>query len=300
MIKGLVITPPILGRISIGRVVEKEGRRLPQKEDQFTLTTLIQNKDGWLLHPLDTQLRPDKNSKLRSIPVMLLFNDPALNLRTEYSAFDKDTGRPVCVGNGEECKRRTDTGLEKLPCPSPDLCSYGQAMRCKPYGRLNVRIGNDDELGTFIFRTTGFNSIRTLTARLSYYQAGSGNRLACLPLALRLRGKSTTQSHRSAVYYVDLTLRDGMTLEQAITEATETDRQRQASGFDQQALDEAARLGFANGLFEDNEEELPQVLEEFYPADTAADNASPTPETRQTVSGLRARLETKAALPAQP
>ena len=86
-------------------------------------------------------------------------------------------------------------------------------------GRLNVKIGDDDELGTFIFRTTGFNSIRTLAARLSYYQAVSGSLLSCLPLQLRLRGKSTAQSHRSAIFYVDLTIREGMTMEQAIVEA---------------------------------------------------------------------------------
>lgn len=42
MIKGLAITPPILGRISIGRVVEKNGKRLPEKDDQFTITSQIQ------------------------------------------------------------------------------------------------------------------------------------------------------------------------------------------------------------------------------------------------------------------
>lgn len=31
MIKGLAITPPVLGRISIGRVIEKNGKRLPEK-----------------------------------------------------------------------------------------------------------------------------------------------------------------------------------------------------------------------------------------------------------------------------
>ena len=46
MIKGLAITPPMLGRISIGRVVEKNGKRLPEKDDQFTITSQIQNKDG--------------------------------------------------------------------------------------------------------------------------------------------------------------------------------------------------------------------------------------------------------------
>lgn len=46
MIKGLAITPPILGRISIGKVVEKNGKRLPERDDQFTITSQIQNKEG--------------------------------------------------------------------------------------------------------------------------------------------------------------------------------------------------------------------------------------------------------------
>jgi hypothetical protein len=39
MIKGLAITPPVLGRISIGKIVEKNGKRLPEKDDQFTITS---------------------------------------------------------------------------------------------------------------------------------------------------------------------------------------------------------------------------------------------------------------------
>jgi hypothetical protein len=39
MMKGLAITPPILGRISIGKMVEKNGKRVPEKDDQFTLTS---------------------------------------------------------------------------------------------------------------------------------------------------------------------------------------------------------------------------------------------------------------------
>jgi hypothetical protein len=38
-----------------------------------------------------------------------------------------------------------------------------------------VNLDESDEFGTFIFRTTGFNSIRTLAARLSYYHAASGD-----------------------------------------------------------------------------------------------------------------------------
>jgi hypothetical protein len=285
MIKGLAITPPVLGRISIGRVVEKNDRRLPEKDDQFTLTTQVQNRDGWILHPLDEALRKDApNGKLRTIPVRLLFNDPDLNLRAEYSLFDRQTGRPLCMGNGETCRRRTSEGLQQLPCPAPELCEFGKGGLCKPYGRLHVVVGEDDELGSFIFRTTGFNSIRTLAARLRYYQAVSGDLLACLPLSLKLRGKSTTQSHRAPIYYVDLTIRDGLSLAAAFDEARKRNEQRRESGFDQQALDAAARAGFGNAVFEVDDEEALNALEEFYPEADGDQGTDPQSETATTSS----------------
>lgn len=251
MIKGLAITPPALGRISIGRVVEKNGKRLPEKDDQFTITSQIQSKEGWIKHPLDEQLRANTpNQKLRTIPVRMIFNDPDLNLRAEYSLFDRQTGRPVCVGNGETCQRLTNQGVEQHPCPSPDLCPLAQGGNCKPYGRLHVNLDDSDEFGTFLFRTTGFNSIRTLAARLNYYHAASNGLLSCLPLQLTLRGKSTTQSYRQPVYYVDLTLREGISLNDAITQARQIDEHSKQAGFYQEAVDRIARRGFANARFE--------------------------------------------------
>ena len=265
MIKGLAITPPILGRISIGKMVEKNGKRLPEKDDQFTITSQIQSKDGWVKHPLDEQLRAKApNQKLRSIPVRMIFNDPELNFRAEYSLFDRQTGRPVCVGNGETCQRLTNQGIQHHPCPSPDLCPLAQGGNCKPYGRLHVNLDESDELGTFIFRTTGFNSIRTLAARLSYYHAASNGLLSCLPLQLTLRGKSTTQSYRTPVYYVDLTLREGVSLNDAIVQAKQIDEQSKVVGFYQEALDHVARQGFANAQFEVKEKEKLGLVEEFY------------------------------------
>lgn len=266
MLKGLAITPPVLGRISIGKVVEKNGKRLPEKDDQFTITSQVQSRDGWLLHPLNEDLRNGQDGKLRSIPIRLLFNEPDLNFRADYSLFDRATGRPLCVGNGETCKRLAKDGIQSLPCPSPDGCSLAQGHACKPYGRLNVVIGDDDPLGSFVFRTTGFNSIRTLAARLQYFSAISGNRLACLPLELRLRGKSTRQSHGTPIFYVDITVRSGLSLENALLEAKQLEETRQAAGFDQSALDQAARQGFSNGAFEDNEEDTGTIVEEFFPA----------------------------------
>lgn len=310
MLKGLAITPPVIGRISIGKVVERNGKRLPHKDDEFTITTQVQTPDGWLLHPLDKVLRLAKaaaetkpqsgdqamtgaskaSSKLRSIPVRLLFDEPDLNLRANYSMFDRQTGRQVCVGNGETCKRVANGKVETLVCPTPVACPLGQGGFCKPYGRLNVRVDVDglsanapgdlqagtddsfvdipeaDETGSFIFRTTGFNSIRTLAARLQYFAAVCGGKLSAMPLELRLRGKSTTQSHRTPIYYVDLVVRSGMNLVEAVQSAQAVYGQREAGGFDQFALDAAARAGFANGEFEESEEEGLAVVEEFYPA----------------------------------
>lgn len=292
MLKGFAITPPVIGRISIGRVVERNGKRLPEKDDQFTLTSQVQNREGWVLHPLDEALRKETGGKLRSIPVRMLFNDPALNLRADYSLFDRTTGRPVCVGNGESCRRMGKDGIEVLPCPSPQGCGFSMGD-CKPYARFNVLVGDEDAMGTFVLRTTSFNTIRTLAARLQYFQAVSGGLLACMPLELKLRGKSTTMSHRAAIFYVDLVPRAGMTMDEAIAEARQIDAARKEAGFDQDALDQAAREGFANGAFEEMDEDVPAVVEEFFPDGDQAPSKSNGAIHATTLSG---RLQEKVAL----
>jgi len=266
MIKGLAITPPVIGRISIGKVVEKNGKRLPEKDDCFTITTQVQQKDGWLLHPLHAKLTEGAaNGKIRAIPVKVLFNSSDLNLRAEYSLFDRTTGRPMCVGNGETAKRVTVEGITDVPCASPDGCAFAKSGGCKPYGRLNVAIeGQEEELSSFVFRTTGFNSIRTLTARLQYFEAVSGGNTRYLPLQLKLRAKSTTQSHRAPVYYVDLCLRDGISLEEAVSQAVAEALKSEQAGVGIKALEQVARTGLSNGSFEDTDDDVPAIVEEFY------------------------------------
>jgi hypothetical protein len=50
-------------------------------------------------------------------------------------------------------------------------------------------------------------------------------------IATHLRGKSTTQSYRTPIYYVDLTLRDGTNLQEAITSAKQMDEQVKQQDF---------------------------------------------------------------------
>lgn len=291
MLKGLALTPPVVGRISIGKVVEKNGKRVPEADDEFTITSQVQKHDGWVPHPVDESLRKTAGGKLRSIPVRLLFDDPDLNLRASYCMFDRATGRPLCVGNGATCKRATAAGIRSLACPAPESCDLAQGGACKPYGRINVQIGDEDELGSFIFRTTGFNSIRTLATRLSYFHAAAGGVLAGMPLELRLRGKSTTQSHRAAIYYVDLVTRSGSNLTQTVAAAKAAREERWAAGVDQAALDDAARAGLANGAFEESAEEGEAVVEEFYPTESTSAPTTPT----SAAPSLKAKLRTKAS-----
>jgi hypothetical protein len=82
-------------------------------------------------------------------------------------------------------------------------------------------------------------------------------------IATDFRGKSTTQSYRTPIYYVDLTLRDGINL-QAITSAKQIDEQSKAAGFYQEALDHVARQGYGNASFEVGGEEGLDIVEEFY------------------------------------
>lgn len=308
MLKGLALTPPIVGRISIGKVVERGDKRLPEKDDEFTITTQVQTKDGWLLHPLNESLRKgpagaERSAKLRSIPVQLLFDDPELSMRASYTLFDRRSGRPLCVGNGETCKRSTVSGTQTLPCPTPDNCEMSQ-RQCRPLGRLNVRIVSDeepgDELGSFVFRTAGFNSIRTLATRLRYFAAASGGCLSTLPLELRLRGKSTTQSHRAPIYYVDLTLRAGMSLAEGVRHAKAEWEARRSSGVDQAALDQAARDGVALGAFEESAEEAGPILEEFFPEDEGSSGEPAAGHVGSGKPGITEKLAGKLAITTSP
>jgi hypothetical protein len=52
---------------------------------------------------------------------------------------------------------------------------------------------------------------------------------------------------------------------EALAEARAERQRRRDAGFDQPALDLAARVGFANGAFEELEEDAASVIDEFYP-----------------------------------
>ncbi len=206
MIKGLAITPPVIGRICIGKLVQNRisgyRRRTTASPSPPRYST-----GGWLLHPLHQHYSSQKSgqgqeqTKIRAIPVRVLFNDSDLNLRAEYSAFDRQTGRPLCVGNG----RWRDVGRKAWR----KSAALTRALRlCRATGLQAVRTtepvcgGAGDELGSFIFRTTGYNSVRTLAARLKYLEAVSGAIPAICrsPCGCGPRAPPSRTAHRSTTW----------------------------------------------------------------------------------------------------
>jgi hypothetical protein len=266
MLKGFAIIPTLLGRIAIGEVIEKNGKKLPNKLDHIVITGMAQGNDGgWAEHPVMTkQLKVQATEKLRSIPVRILFDTPENNFHAEYTCFD-NKGRPMCSGNGETAKRRTDKGIEGFDCPGSDLCDYGAANRCKPFGRLIVGMESGfehDPLAGFIFRTTSFNSIRSLTARLSFLGALTGNKLSGLPCNLRMRAKSTSASFRKPIYYLDLEPAGGLFA--ATKAASDYHALCSEKNVNLTALDLAVKEGLAASAFFEDSQDGEEVVEEFY------------------------------------
>nr|WP_309265546.1 hypothetical protein [Aeromonas salmonicida] len=190
--------------------------------------------------------------------------------------------------------------MEEVSCSGPERCAFAGQQGCKLYGRLNLFVeGQGDELGSFIFRTTGYNSVRTLAARLKYLEAVSGGHTRYLPLTLRLRAKSTTQSYRTPVYYVDLTLREETNLTEAVRQAQEAAQRDQEAGLAIDQMEQAARDLLRNGQFEDIDEEVPMLLEEFYPEANSDDTANGTAGEEATTS-LHAQQGQATRTPQRP
>jgi hypothetical protein len=278
-VSGMVFPIPTIGAIRIGEAVERNGKRLPNKTDYFTITSLAKKQGKWVDHPVIRKLQPDDESatqtdgqhediegqrpkKLRAIPVRMLTDSPDLILRARYEAMHRTQGNIACAGDGETAKRRKPDGsIEEVECRGPEHCPFAKVAEhpCRFFGRLNVQIeGQDDTSSTFILRTSSVNTLRTLYSKLWAFHARYGGLLRGIPFMLRLRGKSTPKSFGSIFYFVDLTLADGVTDIDAIKAARELASLEAEVGLNQAAFEQSLREGLAAGAFEDTPEDMLQ------------------------------------------
>lgn len=296
IMKGLAITTPVIGRIMIGKRIERNGKLLPARDDSITLTTQIKRGQEWIEHPLQKVMeselaaREGAERKLRAIPVTVLYNRPELNFHAEYVAFNQH-GSPVCVGNGERARRIQTEGnmAEEVTCPGPRHCAFAKTQRCKPHGRLLVKIeGQEDELGAFIFRTASFNSIHHLAFRLAAFHALCNGKLAGFPMTLKLRAKSTAMSMGTPVYFLDLMVREGMNLKEAAKACYDYQQEMQEAGLDLNSLEASVAARRLNSVFHEDEEDLtPNAWEDDL---TAGMPDASTQDHQQPAGGLEALL----------
>ena len=283
MLSNLSYTIPVAGRITIGDVIENErGKRLPIRLNHFRITSQYKCKGEWVPHPLQAAVAAQmgvKEDKLTEIPVKLMFNKPALTIRERLESYQD--GRLTCAGCDKgKAKRLTREGMQTVECLGPEICEYALSAKqgCNLMARINLRIdaaaegSRNDEFSSFILRTRGYNSAKTITAKLEYAAALFKNKLIGIPFILKLRKKSTPLSFNSPFYYADLVL--GCSLLDAAKIGQETAEAFEKAGLDQAAFEEAVEAGLANGPFEDTVEEVLEVEELLLGADRPTEGES--------------------------
>jgi hypothetical protein len=260
--KGITIMPPVIGRITAGHTVVRGDKAFPVRDDHFTVTTLMQDKEtrAWEPHPLHATLAKG-GEKLRAIPVRIAYDDVGLCLHNRFTAFDLKTGRALCVGNGERARRAAEDGIKDVGCPGPDGCDYAQRQRCKSLTRAYFRIeGQQDELGVFILRSGSYNTLGRLFSRLSQLAGLTGGRMANMPMMLVLEAKTTAKSFREPVFFADLVTRPGMPLKEAIMEARAFHEEMDEQGLSTKGMEEALRAGLGNSAFADEIEDADEWM----------------------------------------
>jgi len=188
MIKNMQFGLKEIGAIKIGGLgEEKQGKngpyRLPVKLDHFVVNTKHKDAQGNFIP--DAAIMKAIGQDAKEIDVCLLYNDPTLNFYTRYNEYKG--GKRMCSGDGEHATKEDGS---KLIC-DPDTCATFKAKKCKANGILSVVLPDAPRLGgVYKFRTTSFNSIRSILSSMFFLQSLTGGILANIPLKLTVSPQS--------------------------------------------------------------------------------------------------------------
>jgi hypothetical protein len=255
------------GKIKIGRLGEKrktkDGKntyRLSVKLNKFLITSTERDDSGnfipntYLMEQI-AEMVNEPADHLTTIPVYLLFDDIDSNFYTTYNCYQGKSR--ICTGDGEKAVI-LKTG-EEITCPCPRLDQdYKGNTPCKPYGRLSVVLQCMDIIGgSWVYRTTGWNSVQDILGSLMLIKRVAG-RLSGIPLMMKLFPKTIQLPRGPVTVYTVSLIFAGSALALA-----ETAKQCPMIGHDEELVPDQTIVA----------EEETEIQEEFYPPETEAEKA---------------------------
>jgi len=263
MIKGVIPQLKEIGKLKIGKkgMVKKsqsgKDYRPPEKFDHFEVVTLQKDANGDFIP--DKPIMDIIGTDAKEINIHLLYNDPTLNFMTWYREYKG--GKCLCEGDGEFALDKT-TG-KKIICDI-DSCPKYANKKCKLNGILSVILPDAPRLGgVYKFRTTGFNSVRSILSSMFFLQSLTGGVLANIPLKLTVSPQSVNpigSTTAQTIYVVNLEYAGTVDDLHRQTVALMTERASMQHKIAE--LESQARV--ALGMPE-SAEEIQDVTAEFYP-----------------------------------
>lgn len=208
MIQGISGQLPERFKLKIGQKGEaRKGKggnyRLPTKWDHMKICSLERDaNDDFIVDEEITKELGDGSLEPKLIgPIVLLYNDPDVNLWTMYRAYKSRTC--MCKGDGETARRFDPSKKDYVETQCP--CDNLKKKICKPNGILSFVIPSAELGGVCKFRTTSWNSIRSLLGGMAYFRQLTGGVLRGVPLYIRMNEKSVdVEGKTQKVYFLSL------------------------------------------------------------------------------------------------
>lgn len=165
--------------------------RQPVQYHEFKITTMERGEDDNLIvnqrlmqHVIEHGGMVNEQKQLIGIPIFLLYNDMDMNFYTTYSYYEGITCK--CRGDGESAQKSDGS---QVSCP----CEKLRQKKCKINGTLTFLIDGSDYIGScFKFRTTSWNTCRSIFGSMTLISQITGGVLAFLPLMMVIKPKIIT------------------------------------------------------------------------------------------------------------
>ena len=265
MIQGMMPRLAEVGKIKIGGKGEKmvRGHLLPQKWDHFAIATLMKDEDGRLV--MDDNMNEIIGKECKALDIYLCYDDPTMNMPTFYSFFTQS--KLVCMGNGRIATRTEVDGSKVEQTCNPKECADYIAKKCKPYGRLSVILASANRIGgTYVFRTTSWNTIRNVLSSMQFIRTVTGGALAGIKLRMTLLPMTVVPNsvgRNVKIYVVNIEFPGDM---DALKDAAAEEIQRRIQlGMNMKQIEATDRELLKSRVVEEAEEEAVEIAEEFAP-----------------------------------